>query len=288
MSIVTSMSKLKVPGTAASSLKKCTTRINDHGQTEIVDYGIDLNKLDTFLIHTTMEFNRVAAASYTNSQQPSPTQVADLQKLADQLKNMTPDQQKAYAMQMAQKQMNTPHTQPLQDDAATYKLVSQTNQIGAMQMKSLNDEFSKKLAVMDNAMSQEIKALPVADKTKCPQDQTGTISCACANKLEGEYWQQVVKIENKYAVRKSDLLQSYLDKLKGLAGAVDANIDKLKNGDAIKSAQLKQMLYTAQSSAFSNAFTVTARCIEDIRKGESDALVNKINCDKNVYDLSCD
>ncbi|MEO6883965.1 MAG: hypothetical protein ABI199_08065 [Bacteroidia bacterium] len=72
-----------------------------------------------------------------------------------------------------------------------------------------------------------------------------------------------------------------------MESSVDDNIVTLKYGDDLKTAQFKKQLLSAQSSTFGNAFVETMVCIKEIRKGGSDAYVNKVNCDNLVYDLSC-
>jgi hypothetical protein len=75
--------------------------------------------------------------------------------------------------------------------------------------------------------------------------------------------------------------------LEAIAATVDHTVSTYKNGDVLLSPQLKGMLFSAQSSAFGNAFLVTAYCMKEARKESADAYVNKLNSDANVYDISC-
>src|SRR4029077_13330290 len=168
--------------------------------------------------------------------------VAGAKDLAEQLKSMTPEQQKEWAAQMAQQKMKNPGAGTMQDDAGTAKLVYQTQDIAVNQMRAVNDEFSNKLAAIDDAANKEIQTITRGDKSKCPQGITGSPACDCSNEIEGKYWKQIIVIKDNYNNQKTALLQNYLPKIKALAGSVDNTVTKLKNGDAIKSPDLKRML----------------------------------------------
>ena len=288
INITSLMGNPDVPGAAVASYKKCTTSKNDHNQITVVDYGTDMVQLDTLINKTTRNFNSAYMAGVTGANMQMPSQDAAAAKdLAEQLKSMTPEQQKEWAAQMAQQKMKNPGAGTMQDDAGTAKLVYQTQDIAVNQMRALNDEFSSKLVNIDDAATKEIQAISRGDKSKCPQGITGLPACDCSNEIEGKYWKQIIVIKDNYNNQKTALLQNYLPKIKALASSVDNTVAKLKNGDAIKSSDLKRMLFSSQSSAFANAFLVTTRCMEDIRKDGATAYANKMNCDNKVYDLSC-
>ncbi|HEX4850710.1 MAG TPA: hypothetical protein VFV08_07895, partial [Puia sp.] len=79
----------------------------------------------------------------------------------------------------------------------------------------------------------------------------------------------------------------YLPKIKGLLTTVDNNIDKLNHGDALRTNNAKQMLFSSQSAAFANAFLISGKCATDIRKDGANSARNKLNSEKGVYDVSC-
>ena len=289
ISISQKMEILSMPDNAAVSFKKCLTSKNERGQTDITSYGKDLQDIDSLLAQTSRGFNNamISTVSMTSVQQPSQQDVNAMKDLAEQVKNMTPEQQKEFAMQMAQQQQKNRSAQPIQDNASVSKLVYETYDLAVNKMKAVNDEFSAKIRTINDAMSNEIKTLKKEDKTKCPSDVTGLPNCDCTNKIEGRYWQQVVAVNDKYDHQKTTLFQEYLAKIKAMAVTVDNNVRTCKNGDALQSPQLKKMLFSAQSSAFGNAFLVTSICMKDARKEGADANLNKQNCDANVYDVSC-
>jgi hypothetical protein len=202
---------------------------------------------------------------------------------------MTPEQQKQWAMQMAQQNhQQYANGRGMQDDAETSKLVFQTNDMSVNQLSALNREFAAKLRDVMNESSKEISAIKSPDKTTCaPTKPVGLPTCACANGLESKYWEKIISIKDKYNNQRVALLQSYLPRIKAITTTVDYNIGKLKFGDAVKSPQLKKMLFSAQSSAFGNAFDIALACIEDIRKDGSNAYVHKANADNLVEDISC-
>ncbi len=289
LNIASMMDKMEVPGTAATSFKKCNIGKNDYSQVTIENYGTDLKDLDTMIARASVDFNKavVSGAMPSNMQMPSQQDVNASKQLAEEIKSMTPEQQKEFAMQMAQQQMKNAKAAPMQDDAATIKSVYDAQNIATIQMKSVNDELSNKLHAIDQAASKEKEAVQRDSKSKCPGDVTGLPACDCANAVEAKYWKQIIAIEDNYNNQKIALLQTYLPKIKGLAASIDATVSKLKNGDAVKSASLKQTLFSSQSSGFANAFVVTSGCIEQVRKDGADAYVNKLNSDNGVYDLSC-
>jgi hypothetical protein len=79
ISIVSIMGKMETPGDAASSYKKCNTSKNDHNQTVIVNYGIDLVQLDTIEAQTLRNFNM----AYVSSMSPATVQAPSQQQIND-------------------------------------------------------------------------------------------------------------------------------------------------------------------------------------------------------------
>jgi hypothetical protein len=288
LNITPMMSGMHAPGTAANSFSACTTKTNSHAQTEITSYGSDLIQLDTLTARTMRDFSN-ASVMNMNTQMPSPQNADAAKQLAEKLKSMTPEQQKQWAMQMAQQnQQQYANARPIQDDAETSKLVMQTNDIAVNQLSALNREFAAKLRDVMNESSKEISTIKSPDKSTCaPTKPVRLPTCGCANELESKYWEKIVSVKDKYNNQRIALLQSYLPRIKALVTTIDYNISKLKFGDAVKSSQLKKMLFGAQSSAFGNAFSITLACIEDVRKDGSNAYVHKANADNLVEDLSC-
>jgi len=289
INIAPMMSGLNSPGSCQNSFSKCPTKTNSHRQTEITGYGSDLENLDTLTTRTMRDFAN-ASVMNMNTQMPSAQNVDAAKQTAEKLKSMTPEQQKEWAMQMAQQnQQKYANTRPIQDDAATSKLVMQTNDMAVNQLSALNREFAAKLRDVMDASSKEISAIKSPDiSTTCaPTKPVGLPTCACANRLESKYWEKIISVKDKYNSQRVELLQNYLPKLKAIITTIDYNVSKLNYGDAVKSSQLKRMLFGAQSSAFGNAFSITLSCIEDIRKDGSDAYVHKVNADNLVEFLGC-
>ncbi|HVM88881.1 MAG TPA: hypothetical protein VMT76_11900 [Puia sp.] len=290
ISISKMMEALSMPPDAASSFKKCSTTNNERGQKIVDNYGSDIVQLDT-MINRTMRAFTMASVNGSSASRPAYSQqdVSDAKALAETLKSMTPEQQKAWAQQVAQDRMKNAGSAGAspQDNAETSKTVFQTQDIAVNQMKTLNDEMLQKMNEINNASDKEISALIKDDKTKCPSNITGMPTCECVNQIEGKYWKQVLLIKDKYNTRKTALFQAYFPRLKAMAETVDNTVTKYGRGDALKSSQLKNMLFSSQSSAFGNAFLMLTKCMEDVRKDGSDAFVNKLNSDNKVFDISC-
>ena len=171
LNVTAMMSGMHSPGTAANSFNACTTKTNDHKQTEITGYGADLSQLDTLVTRTMRDFTN-ASVMNMNTQMPSAQNVDAAKQMAEKLKSMTPEQQKQWAMQMAQQnQQQYANGRSMQDDAETSKLVFQTNDMAVNQLSALNREFAAKLREVMDASSKEISAVKSPD-----------ISTLCANK----------------------------------------------------------------------------------------------------------
>jgi hypothetical protein len=201
LNIAALMGKLEAPGGTSASFGRCHTGKNDNRQTVIVDYGTDLNQLDTFVLKTGQDFNNAfltGGMGNINSQMPSQQNIEDSKKLAEKLKNMTPEEQKQWAMQMAQEKQKGAGASSIQDDAQTAKLVFQTQDIAVNQLKRMNDEFAAKLRDLNVALSKEKAQVKIGDKSGCAQDKTGLPSCVCANEINGKYWQKIVSITDSY------------------------------------------------------------------------------------------
>jgi hypothetical protein len=288
INIASMMGSMSMPANSSASYKQCETNKNDKNQTEITSYGKDIRDIDTLVAQTSRKFNNDYMASTIGmAGQASQQDVNAAMDMAEKMKSMTPDQQKAYAMQIAQQQQQNRTAQQVQDNPALTKLVYETYDLAINKMKAVDDEFAARLRALDDAMSKEIALIKRGDKTKCPGDITGLANCDCVNKIEAQYWQQVIAVNDKYDQQKSALFQDYSGRLKSILSTVESNISTCKNGDALKSPQLKKMLFSAQSSAFGNAFIVTSYCMKDTRTKGADAFRNKVNSDANVYDISC-
>ena len=291
MSILSLMSKLEIPGDAAENFAACTRSSNENHQVVIVDYGNGMKDLDTMVARNTRDFNyaSIAGLGDAKSQMPSAQTVEDSKQLAETLRNMTPEQQKEWAMEQANKQMANRGSHPvMQDDPATTRLVMQTQDIAVNQLSALDREFAAKYRSIDSAKVLAMDKVPEADRNKCPSvDKIGTPSCSCVNNLASKYFAQKLALEDKYDAQKIALFQSYIVKIKGLVQQVDQNIAKLNFGAGIKSGQMQKMLFSSQSAAFGNAFDITYATIQAVRKDGADLYVNKVNSDKGYYDLSC-
>jgi hypothetical protein len=277
-----------MPVSAAASYKDCHTREIEHGVLEIVDFGKNVTDLDTLVARQAMAFS-VASVSGNSPKMPSATDVDAAKKLAETLNGMTDDQKKEFAMQMAKQQVQNARQAPaIQDDAATIQLIMQTRDIAVQQLKAINDEFRGKLQAIRAAQDKELKELKEPDPQKCPATSAGGLpSCRCVNKMYLPYWKQAVEIQEKYNRKKLDLLKNYTPKIRLLCNQVDNNVKKLKYGDAVKSPQMKQQLFSCQSSAFANAANLTVACAEDIRKTGAQLYLNQVNSERNVYYISC-
>ncbi|MFI5193678.1 MAG: hypothetical protein ACHQD7_06460 [Chitinophagales bacterium] len=290
LSVLSLMTKLEVPGNAAASFASCSTRVNENNQTEIVDYGVYMKDLDTLVQQKLNAFNKafLMASGSRAGQLPTGQTAEDAQQLAAKLKSMTPDQQKEWAMQQANQRMQTSSRPVIQDDPATAQLVFKTHDLVTVQLVALDREFAAKLREIGNAEYAALNKLPKPDDSKCPAvDKVGLPSCSCVNEVDGKYWQQMVVVEDQYDAQKIALYQSYIVRIKGLVEQVDKNIVKLHYGDALKSKDLQEMLFSSQSAAFGNAFDITSATIHSIHQDGSRIYLNKANCDKKTYNLSC-
>jgi hypothetical protein len=289
ISVSVMMGKLETPVDAEGSFKKCVTRKNDHGQVVIVNYGQAQVELDSMESRTVRDFSiaSYAGAPSPSTQVPSQQQADAAKALADELKSMTPEQQKEWAKQMYLQKSAAGGSKTIQDDGPTMQQVMHARDIAVNQMKTVNADFTSKIQDLDEKCTNEINTLGLGDKKKCPMDLVGMPSCDCVNKIELTRWKQVVDIQNKYNLQKTAVYQIYYAKLKAMAVEVDNTVAKYKNGDDLKSSTTKGFLFTSQSSAFANAFLVTTYCVEKISKDGTTAYVNKVNCENGVYDISC-
>ncbi|HVY74055.1 MAG TPA: hypothetical protein VG890_04450 [Puia sp.] len=291
INIASLMSQMQAPEGAGDSYKKCNTTKNEHQQTVIANYGSDIVQLDTMLNRKMAEFSAASVAgSSVHAPSMSSQDISDAKELAATLQSMTPEQQRAWAEQVAQEKMKSAGTSKggySPENAEASRAVFQTQDIAINQMRVLNDELRQKTLEINDAAEKEINALSRDDKTKCPSDVVGMPSCDCANQIEGKYWKQVLAIRDKYDNQKIALFKAYFPKMQAMATTVDNTVTKYRHGDALQSPQLKNMLFSSQSSAFGNAFLMLAKCLEDIRKDGSDAFVNKLNSDNKVFDVSC-
>jgi hypothetical protein len=289
-SVLALMGNLETPGASANNLAACRTSVNDHGQTVIVDYGAYLEKLDTLINQKMREFTLAFQSTMGGmGQMPSGQSTADAQALAEKLKSMTPEQQKAWAMDQANQRMQASPAPTIQDDPATASLVMKTNDIGVNQLSAVNREFAAKIREVISAKADALHKVAGPDESGCPQvGKTGMHSCACVNGVDGKYWQQMVAIEDQYDAQKIALFRTYLIKIKALVGQVDYNIGKLNYGAGIKTKELQKALFAAQQSAFGTGFDITSAVIHDIHKEGADLYLNEKNSDKMVYNLSCE
>ena len=86
-------------------------------------------------------------------------QVQDYKALADKMKSMTPEQQKAYAMQMAQQMQSANHTtKPPAENPEAAKLVA-SNQTIVYQLRQLSDEFGAKVRAIKEKEAAERDAV---------------------------------------------------------------------------------------------------------------------------------
>lgn len=288
INILSLMSNLQAPGDAASCFGECKTGQNEHSQKVILNYGVRDAQLDEVIKHNAQDFTNASVSGISSANLTGSAQVQDYKAMAEKMKSMTPEQQKAFVMQMAQKMQNANHATTEMENPATAKLVASTQAI-VIQLKQLGDEFAAKIRAIRDKEKAERDAVKQPDYSKCPGvDKEGLPACACVNGADGKYWQQIITIENKYNSQKNALLQSYLPHYKSLVGNIEDNISKLHHGDDVKTNTYKKMLFSAQSGAFGNAFDIPASVINDIRRSGADAYVNKTNCDAGVYNLSCE
>jgi hypothetical protein len=290
INILALMAHLEPPGNAAACYQACEKTKNDEGQVAISNYGAQDAQLDEIIKRNSQDFNTgsITSASTNIPNMPSTAQVNDYKALAAKMQNMTPEQRKAYATQMAQQMQSNNHSASVSESPATAKLVGQTFTTATATFRQLADELAAKMRQLKSEESTEIAAVKAPNTAQCPSvEKTGLPACSCVNGIEGKYWQQIVNIENRYNEQKTALLQSYLPRYKALVSAIESNISKLHYGDDVRTANYKRILFNAQSSAFASAFDVPIALIKDIRKTGADAYVNKVNCDAGVYRLDC-
>ena len=288
INIISLMGQLQAPTGSAACFNSCATKKNDEGQTVIVNYGPSYNQLEETMKTNAAAFN-IGVMSTGTASGPNSSQVNDAKAMAAKMQGMSDDEKRAYAMQLAQQMRNAPPSAAVAEDQKIAMLVMKAQTIVTTQLTPLNNEFAAKFRELTSKEQADKAAVPQPNYSSCgAADKEGLPSCSCANGLAGGYWQKMVAVEDRYNSQKGQLLQSYLPRIKGMVTQVEDIIAQLHRGDDVKSATYKRMLYSAQSSAFSNAFSITASVIEDIEKNGSDTYVNKVNCDAQKYYLGCD
>ncbi|MBS1527913.1 MAG: hypothetical protein JST19_19870 [Bacteroidetes bacterium] len=288
INIVSLMGQLQPPASAASAYGNCQTTKNSDRQSVIVNYGTAYTNLDNMLKTNMQAFNGAAMAGM-GATGPDPSQVQNAQALAAKMQSMTPDQQKAYAMQMAQNMQHSYTRSPaMAENPQIAKLVGQTQTIAATQLVPLDNEFAAKYRELIEKEVKEKAQVAQPNYAPCPGvDKIGLPSCGCINGIAGTYWGKIIAIDNRYIAQKNALLESYLPRIKALVGQIEDNIAKLHRGDDVSTQTYKRMLSSSQSTAFSAAFDTAAAIVEENQKTGSDDYVNKVNCDNQVYLLGC-
>lgn len=287
INILSLMGQFQAPGGAGTAFGNCQTTKNENGQTIITGYGTAYDQIDQVSKTNMAAFNNAALGTVNMASVGG--QVQDAQALAAKMQSMSQDERKAYAMQMASQMQSSYAQNAMSESPSTAKLVMATYSIATTQLTPLQNEFMSKYRDLISKEDAEKAAVPTPKYNSCGAvDKEGLPGCPCVNALDGAYWQQMVTITDNYNEQKTALLQSYLPRIKGMIGQIADNIAKLHRGDDVKTANYKRMLFSSQSSAFSVGFTVLGGTVQDIQKSGSDAYVNKVNCDGNVYNLSCD
>ena len=277
---------LHVPGDPAANFNSCQTKVNENGQVEITSYGQDLADMDSMVIRTMKKFT-VAIVPGSSMGVTAMTSQEDAQKMAEEVKNMTPEQQQAWAMKYAAQQMHsTPRMLP--EDPAMAKLVGNVDE-AYVQLGKLNMDFSARFRTINGEEAAELDKEPVPTGHECPEvDRIGFPSCGCLYGVWGKHFQCMLDIEKKYDAQKIELLTQLIAQTKAIVGQAEADISTLRNGDALNNPSLKQQLLSFQSGIFSEAFAISGSVIEHIRTESSDIYVNKVNCDKLKYNRACD
>jgi hypothetical protein len=285
INILSLMGQFQVPGDAATAFGSCQTTKNDEKQTVITGYGSEYDQIEKVTKDNQQAFTM---ASVSNTSVPGVGSAQDAQALAAKMQSMSQDERKAYAMQLASQMQSSYMQNAMAESPATAKLVMATFNIATTQLTPLQTEFMGKYRDLIVQEDQEKAAVVFPKYNSCPPvDKIGQPACGCVNALDGAYWKQIIAIVDKYNSQKAALIQSYLPRIKGMIGQIEDNIAKLHGGDDVRTANYKKMLFSSQSSAFSNGFTVLEGTIEDIQKTGSDVYVNKVNCDDLVYNLGC-
>jgi hypothetical protein len=293
LNILAQMANMITPGYSAQCFNECTTKQNDHNQTEIVDYGANYNRLDAQVKRVLQDFNNAAMANmsgggYQQQGQMSAQQAQAGQALATKLQNMSPDERKTYMIQYMQQNHAVATSPQMTDNAQTEMLVMQAYQWATRDLYQLNLELAGKYRDVASAELAEINGVKSPPHSQCPGvDKVGWPSCGCVNGLESGYWGKIVAIRDKYITQKVTLLQSYEAQMKVIVGKIEDIIVKLQYGDALKSSAMKLQLRTAQQSAFGGAFDATVGIVEGIHKDAANTYVNKHNADAGVYALDC-
>lgn len=276
-----------IPNTAMESFKSCATKAGDRsGTKDIVDYGVNYKKIDDYIKQKEAEFTNATYKSLAAPQAPSSSQIEDAKQLAETLNSMTDEQKKAFAMKMAQQQMQHRDNEPsIQDDGATTALIGKTLQL-SLDANALMKAFTDRLNAISDSADRALQDLKKTDCSCSPLDNTGSISCACANRQRQPYLKQRVDCMDKYNQQKINVYKEYLPKVKAICTQIDSNIAGLKMGDAVKTPGLKKQLFSAQGGAFAAASQL-ALSEENIRKTGADVYVEYYNSLNGVYEGNC-
>ncbi|MBN8858939.1 MAG: hypothetical protein J0H29_11160 [Sphingobacteriales bacterium] len=276
-----------VPSSAMESFKACTTKPGERsGAKDIVDYGVNYKKIDDYIKQKEAEFTNVTYKSLAAPEAPSSSQVEGAKQLAETLNSMTDDQKKAFAVKMAQQQMQRRSNEPaIQDDGATTALVGKTMQL-SLDVNALMKAFTDRLHAISDSADRALQDLKKPDCNCSPADNTGNVSCACVNQQRQPYLKQRVDCIDKYNKQKINVYNEYLPKVKAICAQIDAGINSLKMGDAVKTPNLKKQLFSAQGGAFAAASQL-ALSEENIRKTGADVYTEYYNSLHGVYDGNC-
>lgn len=279
LNVASQAERVQQSSPGVTSFAACTTRKNDHGQTEIVDYGSAEKSLNDYVQNTNMQFQQALMGGGSN-----------MQAMAAQMQGMSDAEKQAYAQQMVA-QMRANAMQPnmnVPDNPQNAQLAMQAYTIATTQMTPLVNELAAKGRDLQAKEKSEVDAIRQPDISKCPSaDKVGSPSCDCANSKWKDYWQQVMSIHDSYAAQKSQVETDYLGKLKTLAAQIDNIVMKLKYGDALNNPQYKRMLASAQSSAFGSLLAVPESLVEDGRHSGAQTYANFQNANNNLYYLGC-
>lgn len=278
---------IHVPSSAEASFRDCHTKANENGSLRIDDYGDNYKAIDTFIAQKSREFAIEKMKDY-QVHQISASQMDDAKQLAATVNSMTDEQKKAFAMQMAQQQMSNRSNNSVQDDAATARLVMETQDLSANKLYKLNREFNDKFLSIKQSEENELSKV-TAPQNNCPMVGPKGYEeheCNCSNKLFQPYLKQKIGIAEKYNQQKLDLYNEYVPQIKAICTQIDANITKLKMGDAVKTKNFKDVLTSAQSQAFALA-SEFAGVEQSIRKSGADVYVSFDNSNHNLYITDC-
>ncbi|MFI5156313.1 MAG: hypothetical protein ACHQEM_09010 [Chitinophagales bacterium] len=169
---------------------------------------------------------------------PTQEQIEQMKQKAMQMQQMTPEQ-------IAAMRQNT--TAPSSSNVPLMKRIGEA-QSRMMQLQTLSNELSMKMAALDNSKINKVAADPACPDVKQGGDYAGP-TCACQKKRALDYANNRVKAMDDYLQQLGALLKNYVPKIEAEISIVDKLEADYKYGEGISDPLARQQLTLLQRQA---------------------------------------